>query len=144
MWRSRDVASHQVGRQRRQSIDLTVGPAVLDRHVLAFDVAGLVQALAECGQGARPAHRRVGLRNPITGIAGCCARAASGHRRRAAEQRDELAPLSFDHLVGGASSVGGTVRPSIRAVSALMTSSNLVDCTTGRSAGLAPLRMRPV
>ena len=32
---------------------------------------------------------------------GCCARAASGQRRRAAEQRDELAPLSFDHLVGG-------------------------------------------
>ena len=30
----------------------------------------------------------------------CCARAASGQRRRAAEQRDELAPLSFDHLVG--------------------------------------------
>ena len=42
-----------------------------------------------------------------------------------------------------ASSVGGTSRPSILAVSALMTSSNLVDCTTGRSAGLAPLRMRP-
>jgi hypothetical protein len=43
-----------------------------------------------------------------------------------------------------ASSVGGTVRPSILAVSALMTSSNLLACTTGNSAGLAPLRMRPV
>jgi len=42
-----------------------------------------------------------------------------------------------------ASSVGGTLRPSIRAVSALMTNSNLLDCTTGRSAGFAPLRMRP-
>src|SRR5262245_20680935 len=42
-----------------------------------------------------------------------------------------------------ASSDAGTVRPSIVAVSALMTSSNLVDCTTGKSAGLAPLRMRP-
>ena len=29
-----------------------------------------------------------------------CARAVSGHHRRAAEQRDELAPFSFDHLVG--------------------------------------------
>src|SRR5262249_1704350 len=37
-----------------------------------------------------------------------------------------------------ASSDGGTVRPSILAVEALMTSSNLLDCTTGRSAGLAP------
>ena len=34
-----------------------------------------------------------GLSIPTTGIAGCCARAASGHARRAAEQRDELAPL---------------------------------------------------
>ena len=39
-----------------------------------------------------------------------------------------------------ASSIGGTVRPSILAVEALMTSSNLLDCTTGKSAGFAPLR----
>ena len=38
---------------------------------------------------------------------------------------------------------GGTVRPSIRAVSALMTSSNLSDCTTRKSAGFSLLRMRP-
>jgi hypothetical protein len=43
-----------------------------------------------------------------------------------------------------ASSVGGTVRPSTLAVWWLMTSSNLLDCTTGKSTGLAPLRMRPV
>jgi hypothetical protein len=43
-----------------------------------------------------------------------------------------------------ASSMGGTVRSSILAVSALMTSSNLLACTTARSAGFAPLRMRPV
>src|SRR5262245_48931464 len=43
-----------------------------------------------------------------------------------------------------ASSASGTVRPSILAVGALRTSSNLVDCTTGKSAGFAPLRMRPV
>ena len=43
-----------------------------------------------------------------------------------------------------ASSEGGTVMPSIRAVSALMTISNLLACRTGRSNGLAPLRMRPV
>src|SRR5262249_55347695 len=37
------------------------------------------------------------------------------------------------------SSLSGTVRPSIRAVWWLMISSTLVDCPTGRSAGLAPL-----
>jgi hypothetical protein len=41
-----------------------------------------------------------------------------------------------------ASSLSGTVRPSILAVEELMTNSNLLDCRTGRSAGLAPLRIR--
>ena len=43
-----------------------------------------------------------------------------------------------------ARSVGEKVRPSALAVFALITSSNLVDCCTGKSAGFAPLRMRPV
>jgi hypothetical protein len=43
-----------------------------------------------------------------------------------------------------ARSEGGTVRPSILAVWWLMTSSNFVACNTGRSAGLAPFRTRPV
>jgi hypothetical protein len=38
-----------------------------------------------------------------------------------------------------ASKGGGTVRPSDFAVLRLMTSSNLVGCTTGRSAGLGGL-----
>jgi hypothetical protein len=41
-----------------------------------------------------------------------------------------------------ASRPGGMVRPMARAVLRLITSSNLVDCRTGRSAGLAPLRIR--
>ena len=39
------------------------------------------------------------------------------------------------------SSDGGIVRPSALAVLRLITSSNLVGCSTGRSAGLAPLRI---
>ena len=38
------------------------------------------------------------LRYPITGIAGCCARATERPRRRAAEQRDELASFQPDEL----------------------------------------------
>jgi len=41
-----------------------------------------------------------------------------------------------------ASSEGGTVSPSVLAVSTLITSSNLVGCCTGRSAGLTPLESR--
>ena len=38
------------------------------------------------------------------------------------------------------SSEGGTVRPSALAVLRLMMSSNLVGCSTGRSAALAPFQ----
>ena len=41
------------------------------------------------------------------------------------------------------STLAGMVRPSALAVVRLMTNSNLVVCSTGRSAGLAPLRMVP-
>ena len=32
-----DLSANQFGRQRRQSIELVLGPAVFDRHVLALD-----------------------------------------------------------------------------------------------------------
>ena len=41
------------------------------------------------------------------------------------------------------SSIGGTSSPSALAVAMLITSSNLVGWSTGRSAGFAPLSMRP-
>src|SRR5262249_31777219 len=49
----------------------------------------------------------------------------------AAERHDELAPLHSITSSAVASSLSGTVRPSIRALSTLMTSSNLAACTTG-------------
>src|SRR5262249_21994287 len=68
-------------------------------------------------------------------------------RRRGAEEGNERATVhGCGHSITSsamASSCGGTVRPSRRAGSALITSSSLLDCTTGRSAGFVPLRMRP-
>ena len=50
----RDNHSHpttnQISRQRGQSIILPLRPAVFDRHVLALDPSGFLQALMECGQ----------------------------------------------------------------------------------------------
>src|SRR5215470_12541142 len=63
-------------------------------------------------------------------------------RRRAAEQRDELAPLHSITSSARASSVSGTVRPSALAVFMLITSSYLVGACTGMSAGFSRLRMR--
>jgi hypothetical protein len=54
------------------------------------------------------------LRNPIIGIAVCCARAASGYatHRRTAQQCDELASFHSITSSARASSVGGSSRPS--------------------------------
>jgi hypothetical protein len=84
-------------------------------------------------------------RNPIVGsFVDCCARARERPRsRRAAEQRDELAPVHSITSSAATCSVSGTVRPSLLAAFKLMTSSNFVGCTTGRSLGWAPLRIRP-
>src|SRR5262249_7975265 len=62
---------------------------------------------------------------------------------RAAEQRDERAPLHHSITSSARpSSIGGTVRPIVLAVFRLITSSNLVGCWTGRSAGFSPMNMR--
>src|SRR5207244_12873510 len=114
-------------------------PSILDRNVAPFDEAGLLQTLLErlreywidigwkaaeiTDHGYRPLLRPRRYR-PCS--------------RRAAEQRDELAPP--DHSITSsarASNVGGTVRPSAFAVLRLIASSNVVGCTTGRSGCLA-------
>src|SRR5262252_8623409 len=64
-------------------------------------------------------------------------------RRRAAEERDELAPLHHSITSSArASRVGGTVRAIAFAALMLMTSSYFTGACTGRSPGLSPLRMR--
>jgi hypothetical protein len=60
---------------------------------------------------------------------------------RAAEQRDELAPLHSMTSSASASSIGGISRPSALAALRLITISNLVGCSTGRSAGLVPFKI---
>src|SRR5262249_11106716 len=53
--------------------------AILDRHILAVDVTGILETLPDgihtIGVGSGPA----GERTPTTGIVRRCARAASGH-----------------------------------------------------------------
>ena len=47
------TTADQVSHQRRQAIVLALQPVVLDRHVLALDVAGFTKAFAERGHIAR-------------------------------------------------------------------------------------------
>src|SRR6516164_7545718 len=62
-------------------------------------------------------------------------------QRRAADAPNELAPPHSITSSARASSDGGRPRPSALAVVTLMTSSNFVGCSTGRSAGFAPRRI---
>src|SRR5262249_49927426 len=60
---------------------------------------------------------------------------------RPAKQRDERAPFHSITSSARASKLSSTVSPRAFAVLRLITSSNRVGCTTGSSAGLAPLRI---
>ena len=46
----RDLSTNQIACQRRQSIQLSLGPTIFDRDVLPLDVSGLVQASAKRAQ----------------------------------------------------------------------------------------------
>src|SRR6266403_2204025 len=63
-------------------------------------------------------------------------------RRRTAEKRDEFAALHSITSSARASMIGGISRPIALAVLTLITSVNLVGRSIGKSAALAPLRMR--
>ena len=102
-----DLSANQVGRQRRQPIHLTLRPAVFDRHVLALDIAGVFEALAECAQTVRvrvvsrcgveesdQRHRR--LLRP---------RHERPCHRRAAEKANELTSPHYPHPSSGDSIV---------------------------------------
>jgi hypothetical protein len=44
-----DLTANQIGRQGRQSIELTFGPAIFDRDISALNVAGFLETIAERG-----------------------------------------------------------------------------------------------
>jgi len=55
-----------------------VRPAIFDDYITALHVAHIAQALAERGRKNKILAAPVD-KIPITGIAGCCARATTGH-----------------------------------------------------------------
>src|SRR6516225_88383 len=122
---------------------------VFDRHVLTLDITCFAEGVAERGHVACHRIGRSEVYEPDDGHRRLLrARRERPRDRSAAEQRDELAALHCcSHSINSsamASSFSGILRPSAFAVQRLMTSSNLVGCMTGRSAGLAPFRIWPV
>src|SRR5262249_53462537 len=144
-----DLAPDKLGRDFDEALSASLCPAILNRKVATVDPGEFTESLHKSGNPVA-LNRRVGTQESDGRY---FARLLRPHRERprgcrAAEQRDEVATV---HLRGHsitsstlASSCGGTSRPSALAVCRLMANSNLVDCNTGSSAGLAPLMMLPV
>jgi hypothetical protein len=120
-------------------------PPGFNRDVLAFHKAQLAQALLE-GSEAKPIPGaiRIAWRQkaysedlPRLGLGG--ERRGKQNGTRASKERATV----YHSITSSArpSSDGGIVRPRALAVLRLMTSSNFVGCSTGRSAGLAPFRI---
>ena len=55
------MPANQIDRKLRQSIELTLSPAKFERNVLAFDVSGLLEALAKSAQIFRERFERCGV-----------------------------------------------------------------------------------
>src|SRR6516164_8134821 len=118
------------------------GPAVFNRHIAALLISGFGEALAESVHPTSTIARRHGAQEADHWRRGLLRVRRERPRGRAAEQRDERAALHSITSSARSSSIGGTVRPIVLAVFRLITSSNLVGCWTGRSAGFSPMNMR--
>src|SRR5262245_65140895 len=138
----------QFRREFSDVIGIACAPAVVDLHIPADGPAQLLQSLMESREACLTfriiggeVHEHADAPYPLALLR---ARRKRPHGR-ATEQRDELAPFHLRrHSITSsamASSDGGTSRPSALAVLRLMTSSNLVGCWTGMSAGFAPRRI---
>jgi hypothetical protein len=90
--RSHSPTANQIGGQVWQPIEFIVRPAIFNSQILTLNVTRLFQPLAKCDQ-LLMIRAGEGHRNPITGTAGCCARAASGNVAAVPPIKgDELSP----------------------------------------------------
>src|SRR5262249_23930318 len=133
------IEAYQLLRKLVVRLGLTERESVFDREVLTLDVTKIPEPSSQCLNEVGETGRR-----EIAKTHHALLRPRPERPRgRAAEQRDELAALHSITSSARASRVGGTSRPSALAVFRLITSSKLVGCCTGRSAGLAPFKIRP-
>src|SRR5262249_29385172 len=121
-------------------------PTIVDPHVAARRPPCFLQPLCERGNTRVPfriVSSQIDEHTDAPHPLGLLRARRERPRRRAAQQRDELAALHSITSSAATSSLSGTVRPKALAVLRLIASSNVVGCRTGNSGGFAPLRMRP-
>src|SRR5436190_22311005 len=135
---------NKLGSETSRALDITATPAQIDAHVAALGPSKLMQGLPERGDARLPirvavvgVHQNCDATHPIRLLRArserpCC---------RATEQRYEFPPLHSMTSSASASSLSGTSRAIAFAALRLITSSNLVGCSTGSSVGGLPLRI---
>jgi hypothetical protein len=116
-------------------------PSEFDGHILALDVATLPETLPKSIDPGCRWLARAEKSDPVDPAR----RLRLGGKRHGEEAQsagDECSSVHYSMTSSArASTAGGMVIPSALAVFRLITSSNFVGCSTGRSAGLAPLRI---
>jgi hypothetical protein len=93
-----DAAANEIGGQRRQSIGLVVGPTVFYRDVLAFDVANVLEPLAEGPHRFYVALGRLWVEETDHRHRCLLRPCRKRPRRGATEQRYELTPFQLTEL----------------------------------------------
>src|SRR5262249_43814573 len=119
-------------------------PAIFDDHIALHDEAGLAEALVERAHAAGPGGGRFRAEesDDRCGLLLCAqARGRNGSARPAEEESSPSHSITSSACDSTPARISS---PNALAVCRLITNSNLVDCTTGRSEGLAPFRIRPV
>src|SRR5262245_56488500 len=124
-----------------QSIVLAIAPAVLDRRILALDIAGFAQAPTESGYAGGECYSRSAVEKTNHRHRRLLRPRRARPRGRAAEQRYELASPHSITSSARSRNGSGIVSPSAFAVVRLMMRSNFVGCSTGMSPGFAPRRI---
>src|SRR5262249_23480281 len=140
------LQADQLLRERSYPIDVSAAPTKVHPNVAAIGPTQARKRLRGSGAASFPLgivfvgrHKHADAPHPLALLRARRERP----RRRAAEERDEVAPLNHS-ITSSARSIidGGMARPSAVAVLRFTTISNLVGNCTGRSPGFSPRRMR--
>src|SRR5262249_43714344 len=137
-----DLALDEFSGERRQLIVAAARPTIHDGEVAAFDKSRLLEALPECIEVRRERFGRGAAEKSDQRQRRLRAARRGRPPPPAAEERDQVAAFHSITPSARTKNVSEIARPSVLAVLTLTMSSNFVGCSIGRSAGLAPLRMR--
>src|SRR5262249_25000612 len=141
------VRGHQACCVRPHARHIVGGPTLVELNIAAFGPSELCDLLPQRASTNFIFGIALSIRhdNPHAPHSACvlCPSRERPRGSRTAEQRDERPALHSITSSATASNLSGNWRPNAFAVLRLITSSNLVGCTTGKSAGFSPLRTRP-